>query len=271
MNIPYVLLEDSLVVNDSTKRKIEFLLDEVQELLKKPEFYDKDADVYFLFCPYCKKTNILTTFPTKTRRVIPRYCVSCGESSPNSKITDSLSKARKLFEMQSSPDDLLNRILLEQCIVMSATSVEVYLRDVYSTLLNMRFIRSEESLIERFYSDAKNDFINIGKSKKRFQQELNISLSELIDVDNTKKLNLLMLKRNVIVHNNGITDKVFAASSGIESRIGKKVEITKEEVESYFSIIEIMFNNMNRIYTQEYKDHMLKEIKNFFRNRFRKR
>ncbi|WP_046227487.1 HEPN domain-containing protein [Paenibacillus dauci] len=264
MSIPYTVLKDWVpLVNDLVKQKITLI--QGKHSLKMPDFEDVNEHMHFLFCPYCKRALLIVVFPKKNEvKTNLQYCVACGESGPNSKVIDSLAKAQKLFDIQLDFDEALKRILLEQCIVMLATSLEVYLRDIYSTLLNMRYVRFRESLIERFYKDAKNDFLNIGKGRRKFKQDLKIDLFELIDTDDIKKINILTSKRNVIVHNNGIADKSFSNSISIDCEIGREIEITKKEVEEYFLTIGTLSSNLNEIYAQEYKQYTFKEVENYF-------
>ena len=137
---------------------------------------------------------------------------------------------------------MTERVLLEQCIILLATSAEVYLKENFCVLLNIRFVRHGSSLFPRFYSEVKNDFINMGKVKKAYKDNLGIILSDKLGEDTLRQMNLLMQKRNVIVHNLGIADRTFLNQSGIECKLKKEIPISFSEIEEYITTLQKVEN-----------------------------
>ncbi|TKH03475.1 hypothetical protein FC678_25120, partial [Peribacillus simplex] len=188
---------------------ISVLIESLMESLSFKSTNINESVPYFLLCPFCKSEGIMTT----QKGITPIYCYECGETSPFNKLNRTLEKVKKLKELSRHNEDEIVYILREQMVVILATSIEVFLRDIYSTMYNLIYIKRNSTLIKKFMSEVKNDFINMGKIKKRFN-ELEISFSSNIDDKILKEINLLLLKRNVVVHNAGIVDKSFLSSSG---------------------------------------------------------
>jgi len=245
--------------------------DNLAELLEK-----SSHRIFFCMCPYCGGSGILTISegPIKKHEVDPFCCVFCGETNPHEKLMGGLKKVQVLYQMieilknerdRSESIDYRNplteRVLLEQCIILLATSTEVFLKDNFCILLNIHFVRHGRSLFHRFYSDAKNDFINIGKANKSYRDNLEINLKEELGDDTLKKLNILMQKRNVIVHNLGIADSTFLNQSGIECELRKAVPISFMEIQEYITALENVESKLNSILDDEMNKYCLENWK----------
>lgn len=216
---------------------------------------------YFLFCPYCKNSLILLIDAQ------PKFCTSCGETNPFQKLENSATKASLLFGLVQKSEEQVTRVLLEQSIVILATCIEVFFRDIYSTILNLRHVKHGHTIIERFYNEVKNDFINTGKIRKRFK-DLGIDIKNTIGEEVVKDINLLLLKRNVIVHNNGIIDKAFLSNSGLNGcNIGSLVEISKDEIQKSINIINDLSISLEEIYINEFLDAVNEELIIYFKDK----
>lgn len=215
---------------------------------------------YFLFCPYCKNSLILLIDAQ------PKFCTTCGETNPFQKLENSASKASLLFGLVQKSEEQVTRVLLEQSIVILATCIEVFFRDIYSTILNLRHVKRGHTIIERFYNEVKNDFINTGKIRKRFK-DLGIDIKNTVGEEVVKDINLLLLKRNVIVHNNGIIDKAFLSNSGLNGNIGSLVEISKDEIQKCINIINDLSNGLEEFYNNEFLDAVNEELVIYFKDK----
>jgi len=227
---------------------------------------------HFFSCPYCNHFGLLST--SRTLPEEPYVCIMCGETDPFYKVEDGIRKAMdiwrlpELIEGQFSKEDNedIERLLFEQTIVIMATVVEVFLRDIYSTFLNIRYVQNHKSLYKRFYQESKNEFTNIGKANKKFNNDLNIDIEQIIGKDMFNDLNLLMLKRNCIVHNVGIVDKIFKEQSGIKCEIKNIIPISKKEINDNIRILEKIINSFAFEFQKEIDNKFNNDIKEFLRD-----
>ncbi|MBX9997730.1 hypothetical protein [Priestia aryabhattai] len=250
----YVKL-DKDVIQHIEKTTQEIILSYLEAISQKRKL--NGLKTYFLLCPYCK--NSLIVFVNG----LPKFCTKCGETNPFQKLENSINKASILYRLVHESDEQVTRVLLEQCMVILATCIEVFLRDIYSTTLNLRYIKRGQSIIERFYNEVKNDFINTGKIRKRFK-EMGVDIKNTFGKEVVKDINLLLLKRNVIVHNNGIIDKAFLSSSGLNVNIGSKIEISKDEIENCISLVNDLSNGLEEFYKSEFFHAIYEELVNYF-------
>ena len=232
---------------------------------KDIEFYLLDSKLkpYFLFCPYCKVAGLLFWLDKKSLILDETsYCTSCGESNPFHKIKQGLYKTKKLLNLTNNNDidEDTKRVLIEQCIVTVISGLEVFLKDFYSTILNIRFIKSGYTLMDFISQEIKNDFLNIGKTKKRFLSDLGINIKQIIGTEEIKKIILMMLKRHIIVHNNGAVDKAFLSQSGLDCHMSRPVPIDTVEVEDILATIEGIVSKFEVIYMEEFNQNLFKEI-----------
>ena len=233
--------------------------DNISEILK-------NVSINVLNCLYCCKVGI-TLIPSGDNLVKDIFCPCCSETSVNNKIEHSLSNAETLITgsdfilgKEGMPEEeYWNRTIFEQSIVIIATGVEIFLRNVYAIMLNMRYIRSNKTLFQRFYNDGKNDFVNIGKAKKKFRDDLNIKIDDILG-NNYNKLKLLMLKRNAIVHNSGFVDNPFKSQSGIECELKEQIPLDKNEIIDYIEIIKKFVIDINEKIKDEILEHTVQEI-----------
>lgn len=255
--------EANIPVKKTTQSEIK----KVKEQLK-----DSGRSYYFSTCPYCNNGGLFSTsFADSTSQ--PTTCVFCGETNPYYKIMQSLDKTKVLYQLsifvESGDGDIVDehatRVLQEQCLVTIATGIEVFLRDIYSLTLNLKYIKDEKTLYIRFYQDSRNEFINIGRAVKKFKKDLDIDLKIILEEDTLKKLNLLMLKRNVIVHNIGLIDKTFLEQSGLQYELKTPVPISPEEIDAYFSVIEVVVQGIIESFNQEFRTAMLRRMESFFK------
>lgn len=221
--------------------------EKLEQLIKNKDCYREGCSIFIRLCPYCNKFTLLSIPDKRTSKFgDPKVCVICGETNPFDKILLSSEKSGILYSLSAfcaagdgTPEDIRNvRTLMEQSIVVMATGLEIFLRDIYSSGMNIKFVKSKHSLFAKFSNESKNDFINIDKTVKKFKTGLDIDLKTVLDEKDIKKINELFLKRNAIVHNNGFADNIFKSQSGIECKIGKEIPITDQDISDYSVVIE---------------------------------
>lgn len=237
------------------------------------EFLDKsDRSFFFMLCPYCNLTALFSTSKKMFQlHGEPLVCPFCGETNQYDKITRSIEKSKTLCQLAvyidsgdgDIDDENIKRTLLEQSIVTIATGLEVFLRDIYSTTLNIKYIKQNKSLIHRFYRDARNEFLNIGKAEKKYIDDLGVNFKDVVGAEILKKLNLLMLKRNVIVHNSGIVDNMFLEQSGLKCKKKDFVPIEIKEIEEYLSIVNKFVEKMGQLFQKEFETEILQRMEQF--------
>ena len=52
-----------------------------------------------------------------------------------------------------------------------ATGIEIFLKDIFAISMDLLFVKNEHSLFSKFYKESKNDFVNVGKGKEKFNSE----------------------------------------------------------------------------------------------------
>lgn len=270
MNLSYITLTKEFLVSTGGKKFASTLLKILKERaedtggnrdiskLIKCDIHDIVFVHYYHYCPYCKEQLLLTMgYPKKSDHPELKYCTKCGESNPYEKAINSLNRMSSLINLYKQIKDVKKykfeskTALLHQGVIALVTCLEVFLRDVYTSSLNMKYIKSDESLIERFFKEAKNDFLNLGKTRARFKSELDYDITEKMDKSKLDDLNLLFLYRNVLVHNNGIVDKSFSSQSRLGLKVGSEVEITLDFIENSMLIAVELINNIGEVYLRE--------------------
>lgn len=212
------------------------------EKILRTSRYQEEYSSYFRLCAYCNEFSLLHV---PSERGKPLFCPICGESNPFDKIRISMDKADTLKGLaiycasgDGTVEDIKNeRTLKEQVIVVMATGLEIFFRDIYSSVMNLKYVKIHETLFTRFSNESKNDFINISKTQKRFIRDLQIDFKSIFDKDEIKIINQLFLKRNAIVHNNGYVDSIFLSQSGIDSELGNLIPIEDDDLQKYSFII----------------------------------
>ncbi len=106
----------------------------------------------------------------------------------------------------------------------------------------------------------------MGKVKKAYKDNLGITLSEKLGEDTLRQMNLLMQKRNVIVHNLGIADRTFLNQSGIECKLKQEIPISFREIEEYINTLQKIESIFNAILSDEMDKYRLESWKLFCEN-----
>jgi hypothetical protein len=271
MDFLYTNIEEPNFFNKLSPKQQSIVM-EYKQALNEHKCYlsEQELSIIFAVCPYCRST-LLKVIQKNT--AVPLWCNFCGDTYPCIKLIKNIQKVNYLLQIAvksidkekdaTKPISVLkehvfketNRVLLEQCIVILATSLEIYLKDVYAITLNLRYVKDGENLSTRFYNDCKNKFVNFERASDLFNKELNINFNELKifknKKDNLVKLNMLTLKRNVIVHNAGIADSTFIKQSGFDFPKGQEIPITPVEIIEYSSIIDNLGFQINEIVEHE--------------------
>ncbi len=173
-------------------------------------------------------------------------------------------------EYKPEIDTLVQRLILEQCVVNLATDIEVFFKDIHAAILNIRYVKKDKRLIDLFYASTRNDFQNMDKASKHFNNELlKINLKDLIGKTKYQKLDRILLKRHVIVHNMGLIDRQFLDNNHNKLKlgdqvtsdhinepykvdIGVQVPITYDEVIEGYDIAIDLVTAVNKIFIDEY-------------------
>lgn len=233
-----------------------------------------NINMYYVYryCPYCKKSSMVLKIPfhsSKERYDYGGHCGFCGEVDFYEKGYAALDKAHNLLKLYNDQESMsedtnyIQRVLLEQCVVILASSLEVFLKDAYSVGMNLFIIKPTVNKIDDFRKSTQNDFINIGKTIENFKQ-LNINIKELIDEESRKNVNIIFKKRHVIVHNNSIADNAYISQTNDSVKIGDPISISVQEVERYFNYVEQFFdvigNKVEELYVEERKLEFIRVI-----------
>jgi hypothetical protein len=247
---------------------------EVRNELEKRIQSQPNITTYIRMCPYCNYIYLVSIAPDSENDL--ETCLKCGRSDPFDKIKLSTRKnhsLQKLLDCKISDDTgqgkrETERVLLEQCIVNFATGIEQFFREFYAIWMNLRFVKCEQSLYDKFYEDAGNDFLNTGKWKQRFKDlELTDDSGNIIDITteftlDLKKLNTIMRKRHAIVHNNGLADKKYneQVDGGNKGELGKEIPISTDEINECFSTIDSITAITKNIYDRFCRSDFEKNI-----------
>jgi len=172
------------------------------DLTKDIEEYSGEnpgCDCFIRMCPYC---TVLVAFLCSgiddNNGRTPHACAHCGETTPYDKCKQSIRKAKILYDLSVSsaskeePGEKReeDRVLQEQCIVVLASGIEVFLREVYGICMDLAYVKPEFSLYAKFNSGAQNDRVLLGEVVDRFKTELKMDLSEILGTDRIKKLHI---------------------------------------------------------------------------------
>lgn len=183
-------------------------------LLSKEDYLKSKRTKYsvvYLYCPKCKTSGFTVCQGIKQANEL-KYCAYCGEPNITHRYLEGIKKIAKLIKLSQSLKENqkdLSLSLNQQLCVQLCSVYEVYLREFYADILNTKFVKSGQSLYDKFVADCKNDFLNPGKTNDRLKKEISINYKETIGKERYKMLLLLSEYRNVIVHNNGICDTKF--------------------------------------------------------------
>ncbi|PAV09268.1 hypothetical protein [Methanocorpusculum parvum] len=225
---------------------------------------------YIRLCPYCNAFGVVNCRKFEnddsapcglfeigdSDSTFPNTCVFCGETAPSYKIKQSVKKCQILYDLSlncsstdGAPKNNQNeRVLLEQCVVILATGIELFLKDTYVLSMNLKYVKPELTLNRKFSRDVKNEFLNIDKAVRIFKDEFEIDLKEILGKETIKKLNLLMSMRNVIVHNNGILDQIFrerlTEDLWAKYPIASNIPITENDIIEFIDIIKLVFQKI---------------------------
>jgi hypothetical protein len=254
----YYFLIDDAFLNAIPPEAQKSLKSDMDNYVKQTSFPRDECKNYVIVCPYCNHLSTLISRIQKidNKELEPYVCVRCGESTPYHKIASCINKARILFDLsvncmaidKNHQNTQNARILLEQSIVVLATGIELYFKEIYIISLNLKYVKPEHSLHLKFSKDVKNDFLNIGKMVSKFKNEFKIDITDILGRDVIDKLNDLMLIRNVIVHNNGTVDNIFLNNMSLEKKkkytIGFPIPITGDEIVEFINTTDIVLEKI---------------------------
>lgn len=245
--------------------------EEIKKIDNLEDFFKKEVDAHYflIICPYCNTVGL--SISHEMQPIFPP-CSNCGESTPYNKLKKGFEKTRNILELakiylknENKEEQKIGKILLEQSVTSMVTNFEVYFKDYYCILQNLRYVKPNKNLIRYFYRQTRNEFGNFVKANDKLSKDLSIDLRNFIDPEEIKKITLLMLKRNAIVHNLGFADesfiKEFSKLTHLEIRINEPVPISIDEIEDCLVILEKLGNSFNEIIKKEIEDVIEEKIK----------
>ena len=219
--------------------------------------------ILYLYCPKCKKAELLSFSGGKRVASSLKFCPCCGEPSINHRYLtgrNKIIKMLKVSQMIKNTSDELEKYQNQQLEVLMCSVYEVYLREFYADILNTKFVATEATLYENFSDNCMNDFICTGKTQRRFKRELGIDYKKTIDPSVYKALTMLSDFRNVIVHNNGICDAKFRRKyTDIERH--SEIYPQYESLCTYLSAIDFAVIKLDEIYQQEIRQAAINDLK----------
>ena len=183
--------------------------------IDKKDYFNMSTEgpvVMVLYCPKCKTLGyFINPFGTDKAKDL-KFCGVCGEDDIYFRLQVGIEKINVIIELYNSiergSENVMN-ILCQQIIVLMTSTYESFLRNFYINVLNIKYVVSNYTLVDKFLKDCKNDFLNAGKTQDRLSKDIFIDYKNIIGKDNYKLLQFCFECRNVIVHNNGICDKIF--------------------------------------------------------------
>ena len=231
--------------------------------LSKSQYFTSKSTHYpviFFYCPKCKSSQMCVSLGIKNGESM-KYCPYCGDASMDHRFNLGVEKVMNLFRLSLSIKDTPQSSKeVNQCIVTTLCSVyEVYLREFYADILNLRYVRGNYSLYNKFLRDCKNDFISPGKTFDRFKKELQLNYKSIIGEQNYKALGLLSDYRNVIVHNNGICDDKFISKYPDVERHSQILPSLKSLAALIHAVVDSA-NKLSVIYEQQIYDAVVDYI-----------
>lgn len=225
--------------------KTDFTVEDVLDHIREED----RGDWYFCKCQYCRK--LTSSISVTGEEDVMSFCIWCGEGDAFFKIGRSIEKVQIIIGILKEGVPRGETILKEQVIVLLATGFEIFMKDVYATLLNIRYVRDHVSLYDRFSSESRNDFVNFGKAIEKFRKDLGIDLKKELTNSERKSMNLLLCKRHVIVHNNGFIDSTFIKQTGLDLTKGDYVPLGLDEISKFIGIMKKIINIVGRHYIEE--------------------
>jgi len=232
------------------------------DLTKDIEEYsgeDSGRDCFIRMCPYCTVLVVFLRSGTEDNDGrMPQVCAHCGETTPYDKCKQNIRKAKILCDLsvraasQGEPIEKKKeereeeRVLQEQCIVVLASGMLVFLREVYGICMDLAYVKPEFSLYAKFNTGAHNDRVLPGDVVDRFKTELKMDLSEILGTDRIKKLHSLVLKRDAIVYKNSRADTIFLNNSGIKGKVGSRIPISHSEISDFIQTSELIVDILEK-------------------------
>ena len=130
----------------------------IDRIINSPELQEVKhlkPTMYFHYCGYCRTKFFLVAAGKAT----PLFCTICAKTTPSNALNKSFEKAEILIklaaQMRHKNPDAYNA-LLEQSLVSTITSVEIMLRQTYSSIYDQKHIIYGSSLFNEVYSKSRN-------------------------------------------------------------------------------------------------------------------
>ena len=214
-----------------------------------------DSIPYLAICEYCRVSHVLVELNGRAGE--PLYCMSCARTSPQRAFQRNLERTDLLISLSSkmrTADNEAKSILLEQSVVTIITSFEVFLRDIYSLILDHKHVVFGESIYQRIYDSTRNEFLNLGAANARFKKEVGVNLKEELGQANYSFLSSMYSARHIIVHNCSIKDKDYLNQTGDDfQNLNKKLDVTTEDVHQ----LTILVKQVAKLSEDKLREHLL--------------
>lgn len=190
--------------------------------------------MYFHYCGYCRAKFFLVS----SGKAIPLYCGVCGKTSPNNALNKNFARAKILLKLATqlrNKDNDAYKALLEQCLVSTITSLEIALREAFSSIYDQKHIVHGTSLFAETYSKSRNEFLNFGNGLSKIKSITGSDIKMEIGELNFKLISKMYSTRHVIVHNASIKDKEYINQTGEDiAQLNKPVSIDELAINDMF-------------------------------------
>jgi hypothetical protein len=191
------------------------------------------CQTYFGICPFCRNTILLVA--SNKVQAKPRFCMTCGKTSPIDAFFRNQEKTNQLMilvsKMNRKVEQTTKTTLLEQALVSSMTGVEVMLREVYSLIYDLRHVVIGSPVFADTYNRTRNEFLNLGSATRHLRQVTQVDLKTEFEPTEYAFLSRLYSTRHVIIHNSGMKDRDYISQTGeSESQINKPVVLKIAEL-----------------------------------------
>jgi len=189
---------------------------------------------YFHYCGYCRAKYFIVS----SGKATPLFCAKCGKTSPSNALTKNFSRAKILLNLATlvkQKDNDAHKALLEQCLVSTITSVEIMLRETYSSIYDQKHIVYGTSLFNDVYSKSRNEFLNFGNGLSKIKSLTGADIKTEMGESSVKLISRMYSTRHVIVHNASIKDREFITQTGEDnSELNKQVVLNVENIRQMF-------------------------------------
>lgn len=189
-------------------------------------------------CPYCRGQSFLCASSTLRN---PRFCMSCGKTSPLYALESSLDRTSQLVilasKMNRKAELSTKEVLLDQSLVTVITALEVLMREVYALIYDHQHVVLGKPVFGDIYARTRNEFLNLGSASKWLSKVTSLKLKESLSEGDYKFLSSMYSARHIIVHNSSTKDKDYLSQTGEpESELNKRLKLRVPDIQNLIRI-----------------------------------